>query len=421
VSRASQLALGRAVAALLLALPLSCSDLPTRPLRLVPVTGTIQDRDGAPLEFFRIVFVSTELRSIRMESPPDPHMVGTTLSGADGGYSLDLYEGDYDVSLYPVVGSGYADWIHTSGKIDPERARFDYRYAGVRVLGRVDGPGGSPIPGADAFAHRVDNYLQRYFALDRGPGFSMLVEPGRYDITIYPLGTDGVPARTLPGVEVRADTTVEFHLDGFPITGTVHGPDGGPLPGVSVQAYGSTASCSSLTGADGAYRMYLPQGVYSWTVMPEGSLSYIAYRKFPSTSITGPAQFDFDLDGITWSGRVRVLPDSAPGRGYQVVAYPESYGSVGSAYTTTDSAGAFRLVVPTGRLYALEVQSPGPPYQRWGLPPIRAGVDSTLDLLLDPAAARTASAPLAVAITPDRPAAPRPGDRVRPPRLPAAR
>jgi len=196
----------------------------------------------------------------------------------------------------------------------------------------------------------------------------------------------------------------------------VRGPDGEPLPNVVVQAYGGDADCERPTGTDGSYLLYLPEGAYRWRVSPQGDLAYISSREFPPTNITGPAVYDFALGGVRWAGRLRVLPDSTPARDYRVVAVPESYYS-GGAYTRSDSTGAFRLVVLPGQLYSLEIEEPISGGLDWDLNHVIAGADSTLNVLLDPAAGRRHEYYDSRGISSGRP---RDGDRIRRSWSPAA-
>ena len=133
--------------------------------------------------------------------------------------------------------------------------------------------------------------------------------------------------------------------------------------------------------------------------------------------MTGPAQYDFKLDGVRWTSRARVLPDSTPARGYQVTASPFfNYGTVGAASTSADTSGAFQLVVPSALVYRLTISDPAPNGLRWTLQPLRAGGDSTLDFLLDPATGQRPvyyAASRSSSVSPDRPAARRLPDRIR--------
>ncbi len=372
--------------ALLAALSISCSELPTQPLRLVTVTGVILDRDGAPLQYVRVDFQNSERIPEYFNGPLDPHYFAYPITDANGFYSAQVYEGPYTVGILAPQGSGYPYEVRLSARLAPGRAHVDYRYEGVRIHGRIYGPDGSRITGTGtyAFGSTAGGGSSWIYARDWGAGFSMLVPPGVYAFEPgAPSGT-GIPFRVFRGYTIAADTTLEFHLDGFAVSGAVTGPDGEALAGVDVIAQSSDAGCDDISGADGGYLLHLPAGRYQWRVISSGSLSYIASRGFAATSVTGPAQYDFAMGGVRWSGTVRVLPDSVPARGYEVSAGSNQVWSRSYASTRTDSSGAFRLVVPAG-LYQLRFANGATSEPHWYLDNVIAAGDSTLDVLLDPA------------------------------------
>ena len=413
--------------ALLAALSLSCSELPSKPLRLVNVTGVILDRDGAPIEYVRAVFRNSERIPVSSKVPLDPRFFAAPITDASGAYTAQVYEGMYRVTFLPPTGSGYPNQITLSARISPGDARVDYRYTGMRIHGFVYGPGGTRLPGAAAYAYGygpAGEYLGGTSAIDRGSGFSMLVPQGRFDFSVAGPNGQGIPSLEFTGYTIRADTTLEFHLDGFPVSGTVTGPDGNAMPGAQVHATSLHADCSMVAGADGGYLLHLPAGRYTWSLFPPGNYAYVASRQFPSTDVAGPSRYDFPMGGARWSGTVRLLPDSLPARDYAVEAITEVNGNFSYATTQTDSAGAFLLVVPPG-LYDLRIWNSDASGSHWDLTNVPAASDSTLDIVLDPAAATRILASPAVPVRPragnlplDPDRAPRPAPA---PALPAQR
>jgi carboxypeptidase family protein len=416
----------RAALAILAAASLSCSDLPTQPLGLATVTGTVLDRDGTPLEGFQVAFANRLLNKYYRRGAPDPLLYATARTGPDGTYQVHLYEGTYDIQVAAGSYSGYPS-ARLAAVIHRGTARVEYRYTGVWIRGVVYGPGGVRLLGATAQVISLSpagQFLNYSSGIDGGQGFKVLGAPGRFEFRIDPpYGSDGVPSLRFRGFTVESDTTLTFSLDGFPVSGVVTGRDGEPLPGLDVVAFDNNAEgyCSSLTGANGSYLVRLPAGTYRWDVYTSGALSYIAPREFPPTSVSGAATYDFSMGGTLWSGRVRLLPDSLPARDYGVFTQPESYLSVGSASTETDSGGAFQVVVPQGQLYSIQVEQPVSNGLYWTVGNLLAGSDSTLDLVLDPAAGHkqyfieaSALTPAQVRPAPDRALRPAPALLPRP-------
>jgi len=353
----------------------SCSDMATKPIIPVRVTGIILDRDGAPLPGTRLEFA-------HRYSPGDPYSYYfyTASTNASGTYSVDLIPGGYWVYVAPPDQSGYsptglvADFSGRAGILD-------YRFTGFKISGTVATPGGGVLSQGSVYAQGSGGSGG---ADIRGGAFTLILPAGTYDFRLDAYTAVGIPGVTVHNVVVAADTALSFTLDGNLIRGTVRGPGGIPLGAARVRADAPDARATAITLVDGTYAMYLPSMDYLVTVTPGPQNSYIASLGPSSQSITGPQTIDFDLAGVEWTGIVRLAPSGNPLPGASVYA---SGGGVayGYAYSITDGLGRFRLVLRPYGIYDLQIQSQFPAAMG-RIEGLQAVNDSTLDITVDPLA-----------------------------------
>jgi hypothetical protein len=366
--------------AVVVLLTISCADIPSKPVPLVHVTGSVTDRDGAPVDGAQILF---EVQGAGL-TPPTLSYAETDSAGA---YAIDLDQGLYLVRVSVLHALGVS-WYRTfEARIDPLHARLDYRFADYWVVrGRVLDPTGGEVVDARLFAFQTvpnpNSYAKAQFD---GSGFTVLLSSGEYDVYAGPnqSGT-GFPGTWVRGISVASDTTWEIRLAGDPLTGTVTGPLGGPLAGVILSAEGPVV-CSGATDAAGGYRLYLPPGVYRLSLGDSPSLRAVDPPELPYIAVNGPATYDISVTGVSWSGSVRLSGSGDPVPGAALAAARIGTYS-GYPRDTTDASGRFEFVVQPGRAYTLEaLETPGVSRERtWS--PVIAGGDSTFDLLVDPAA-----------------------------------
>jgi hypothetical protein len=366
-SRASALA----VWALLLAVS-SCSDLPAKPVPLVQVHGVVTNRDGTPVGWTWVVFIPSWLKpGDREPSPPEMAQVRADF---DGSYSAPLYAGEYNVTVAPSAPIGLGQVMVPGVRVSPERPRFDYRYTGLLLEGEVTGRDGAPLLGADVRAYRLQDYQFRE-AISANGHYSMLVSTGSWVIDVNPPSTwPGLPSITLPAVMVTRDTTVDIALNGEPVTITVTGPGASAVPGAIVSLTGTNARCAGTCASDGTVLLYAPPGDYSGAVSPPSAESFLATRTFV-TSITGPTALALDLSGVEWTGTALYSGSGLPAAGARL--YARSVVSpLSTALVTLGAGGEFRLVVPAGTIYDLELG-----YLDLGW--VGAGSDSSLAFVVD--------------------------------------
>jgi len=348
-------------AVILLVLLSGCSaGLATKPAQRVTVFGQLSDHYGRPISGWYV----------RFEGRYD---VGVT-TDSSGRYSASLVEGRY-------VAFVLAPWyrVPIAQQIDVSRGHteFDFRYDSYRVSGRLLGPLGSVIDSGYVSASSQEQTIYENETIVAGT-FSLILPAGDYRFGAFAKDQwSGYPARSI-SVPVRGDTTFDIALIGDPITGTVRGPGGVLLSGVSVQASGQHAGAAALTGLTGQYTLFLPPDSYRFSL---NGPSYILPRITTPYAVAGPSQLDFDLSGTHWSGTVRFAAINSPVAGAVLTAqlFADAYHR--AAIDTTDAGGGFDLFLEPGREYLLSVSGPGLADQ----PAISiiAGADTTFDIPVD--------------------------------------
>lgn len=362
-----------------LALMLACSPKPRPTLEPgVDVRGVIRDRDGLGVEGMGVFFDPAD------DKYTNGLLVRTDRKGAfyhralPGPYRICLFRfGNYlrvpDVDLDTV-------WLRAPS------ARLDYRYGGVKVEGRVFGPGGSPVRSGSikAWGHGRD---QREVALESkivGGHYKMFVSQGEYYF-----GTEA-PA-TLPSVDggqkvdISTDTTIDFSADGHLVTGRVVLGAGQPVPGAHVRvdgmANGQQISAHDEARPDGRYRVYLPSGGYQFLVTPGASDSFVVMQFFSLDSLSAARTLDLDMSGTEWHGTVRDTTTGLPLRSVRIVATSAASTNI-SAVSVSDERGRFRLVLWPGQIYTVAMTSSKLRIAQKTISGTRANKDSTFDLFV---------------------------------------
>jgi hypothetical protein len=350
----------------LAAFSLSCGDMPVAPRERVEVTGTVTDRQGQALEGATVEFYP-RFRTAEYE-------VFTATTRGNGEYQVELPSGLYAV----LVGgeSGSVRMIAGLFTVSPTNRHLNFRYQGVSISGSLLGPSGTTLPRASVFVSGPSGYGS---AAVEDSGYSIMVPPGCYRINYWP-GTDslGLPTLTLPWVCVGSDTTIDIVLDGYPVGGTVFGPNGQPMSRVSVTGIRSDfqASVFTRTQSDGTYELRAPAGIYHfWATSPDSL--YIAPHSQGPLSVVGPQTLDWDLSNAEWTGFVRWADDHSPVPLARVSV--EELGVYRGAIAVADSSGLFRLFVQPGVTYAVYASGK---YGYASIGGIVAGSDSTFDILI---------------------------------------
>ena len=358
--------------AIVMVAQLSCAEIPTAPRHVVTIQGTILTRDGDPVADAGVLFEEPQ-------GSGDAHVYGVT-TGSDGSLSLRLAEGTYDVHLFPSNFSGLPEAEVSEFRVAGENPRFDYKYGGIRIEGTVLDPHGAPFPFVDISFDSPDRPV--YVSYREYDGhYRVYLPPGDYDYGAAPVSlTSGVPTRHFRSAHFASDTTCDIALTGRRITGRATGPDGAPLPGVSILYRGDEAAARVDSRADGSYELYVPDGSYLISAFPSLSELYIQARPFGRVLVSGDLGRDLPFVGVWWQGTVRSPEDGSPVAGAEVRADLLDFASSArSARAVTDANGTYRLSVVSPAWHFIRIGAAGrnSPYSD----PIPAGADSTLDFV----------------------------------------
>jgi hypothetical protein len=297
---------------------------------------------GEPVPFIYVQFLPIDV-------PPPPDSLSDSYwarTETSGSYSVELLTGSYEMRV--LQPSGRNGWLGYANRIRVTRdhSRFDYAFHGHMVTGHLLDPEGAVLAEGRVVAKIEAEYPSYADADVRQGQFFLLLPPGRYTITGYPSDwTSGYTPATLKSVPVTGDTLFDVRLPGVPVTGTVLGPDGLPLP----RAWVDALSAQTMTDTNGRYRLYLTDGPHAILCDPEQN--DVVPRRVV-LAIHGPTTIDFDFRGAVWSGTVMMAGTGQPVSGCHVSVH--ALGSGLGAATHTDDQGAFRLIVETGALCALE-------------------------------------------------------------------
>jgi hypothetical protein len=346
---------------------IGCSAVRPNPTHTtVELRGVIRDREGIGVRGVRVSL--------------DPVDDGRSVwIGANtnhkGEYLLRVSKGVYQCRLITSenrVPPAILDTIHLSHP----RERFDYQYGGLKVGGRISGPGGASVKRGSVLAIGTDaTGLEILLRGEIANGHYRLFLPrSTYSLQARPRSGQ-YPRRWFLKVDIAADTTIDFDASGHLITGRVTLRKSTPLRGALVVAHGVidgiTTEAEGVTGNDGRFKLYLPTGDYTLGVVPQGADEYVARQSFPFEA-NGPHTMDLDFEGTLWSGTVR---DSATNK-----AIPDlEISTYDLARSRTDRQGRFKLFVRRGTQHFVLINQP-----RAGIhlsrTLINGGGDSTLNL-----------------------------------------
>jgi hypothetical protein len=354
------------IAAALLAL--SCTRMPTAPRGRVDVHGTIVGPSGEPVRAV-VLFYPREAAL----SGSDYLAAGTDAQGA---YSLQMVPGLYELRIPPPRHG----WLgHVSlVKVSPENRQIDFEFHGFRVSGRLLDPAGDVVThgGVIATAESPDqSYAEDYFSEGT---YSLLLPRGTYSLAGQ--GTDfysPFTPTTVRSVSIASDTTLDIHLVGFPIEGTVLGMDGAPLQSAMVDAY----PARTHTDASGRYLLYAPAGPHAMRCFPP---QWEILPQLEVLSISGPTTVDFNFTGLVhWTGTVRRADNDQPLPICYVLASvlgPDNREALNLASATGD----FNLYLSPKLSYELQVYASADLQAPIYYSIFRATADTTFDLRVTP-------------------------------------
>jgi hypothetical protein len=287
-----------------------------------------------------------------------------------------LFNGTYAVSVSAPYDLG-APEHDARVTFSSNRRRYDFSFHGFRVTGRVTGPTGAPIDSGYVVAQSpAPNYEYARSSLTNG-NYSLLLPAGTYSFFADDKDfLSGLPGRSIIGVPIAADTTIDIELNGIAVSGHVFGPDGLPMEGVRVRA---EYLVQNATKADGSYRLYVPPG--SYPIRFQAPSSYI-FPRVNVVTITAPISLDCDLGGVEWTGTVRRLGTGESLSGVSIVVTQVGDEYERAAAVGSGAQGEFRFILERDRSYDLKTYSPGTTGATIRLQGVAATADTTFDILI---------------------------------------
>jgi hypothetical protein len=207
-------------------------------------------------------------------------VVAGDTTDVNGNYSMTVPGGKYDLTFKPTVASHLFTGTRTGINVSTTTTTNLALTAGHYVSGTVVGSNGVPVSGVaigfhDAATGAVPAQVQDAITGVAG-GFTTLVSPGIYDVSLVPaLASRKVP-REFPGVALAATDSVLGRRtleNGFLVTGTI--TDGSLFPLLNAD-FDVTAPNSSVklftptdnTNAAGSASFVLPAGTYDFVANP---------------------------------------------------------------------------------------------------------------------------------------------------------
>ncbi|WP_273653256.1 carboxypeptidase regulatory-like domain-containing protein [Cellulomonas fimi] len=348
------------------------------------LTGQVADTAGAPV-------VSTTVQLLAPNGPPAGLSTTTDDTGA---YTLaDVPAGTYVVEVVapwdgPLLGGyhgGDRPWTATTFTVAPGTTTVvgtTVLQTAAYVAGRVVS-GGQPVTSAFVQVAPAGSIQSSAYGGTWLDGTFRLKAPaGPHTVQVSGPSGGGHLATWWPGTQdrqqagtvtlVAGETTALGDIDlptGTAIRGTVVGPDGAPVAGVSVSASSSTgASGWATTAADGTYSVSgLTPGAYTVGFRPPASSGLLseyhdgAHRWEDATPVEvdadGVSGVDASLEqGVCLTGTVRDA-QGTPVSGASVSLTSTAGGS--GTYGSTGPDGTFRLTDAPAGDYVLRVE-------KWG-------------------------------------------------------
>ena len=363
----------------------SCSRVPPGFRTKVKVTGRALV-SAKPLPGTALSFNSTE-RGIH--SFEHDHWAFVT-TDSTGSYSTHLISGTYNVTINPPPGSGFLgrkELVHVA----PNHSRFNFTFEGYRVTGSALTPDGAEIDSGRVGAILLPRWSGEAGSSIQHGRYSLLLPGGRYSLSAATADSwAGFWPLVKESVWISADTTIDFQLNGVPISGQVLGPDGHPFKMASVEAEGvvpgrsprGIGSIRTMTTSDGRYRLYVPSGSYwLWFRCPHPY--YIVPRVIGPVSVSKGTSIDADLSGIEWKGTIRRVDTLEPVQDAIVIARPSIDKDDRAAAIGVDRHGGFRFILERGLSYNLEIADQAR-REKEVVEGIVAVADTTFDILATP-------------------------------------
>lgn len=360
---------------------------------LPQVSGTVLDHEGNPL-------AGARLRA----APQDGQPSTSATVGDDGGFTLGVHEGTFVLEVHTPAeeGTRHAGWYSSRGRFTlrlDEAARIVMGDADVavsirvpeltwrRIEGVVLGPSGQPLEGITVDAFPAGEVVGLAGVTDATGAFSIDVIPGPFTLGLsvrlgerlvwlggygggdgFASGASDVLVVDTEGGDVRGITIKLPYDPSQPrhIQGTVVGPSGEPLEGITVDAdpVGPGLGLATTTDAQGAFSTLVVPGSYVlrigsdlagrvvWLGWYGGEAGVTTRQEAIVTPVGGVDVRGITVTLATDASRERRIegvvigPTGEPLEDITVAARPTGEGAGLDA--TTDEKGAFSIPVLQG-------------------------------------------------------------------------
>lgn len=311
------------------------------------IEGVVRGPDGAPAGNVDFDVFDTAGNKLPDEANSDP----------DGTYALNLLPGVYDIEAQPPIASGLAPQVRRGVRVAGD-AFLDWTLApSARVLGRVRGPGGAPVPGVRIqFDRAADGTRQPALGNETGPfgTCAAYLEPGTYVVTAMPPEASGLAPARIEARAIAAGDTLSFVLvPASRVAARVLGPTGEAVAGARLRferpADGARMPAWGVeTGAEGRCVAGVAPGAYRLSVVPPPGVR-LAGTRAGTLDASGDTAVEVVLPaGFAVTGQV-LDPGGRPVAGGDWDAADEASGDgVPLADDGTDADGRFTLWLPAG-------------------------------------------------------------------------
>jgi hypothetical protein len=294
--------------------------------------------------------------------------LASTVTGADGKYSLSLSDGTYRFYVRGDGLSGAPNWYfnyYSANKAVSGSTIVDIDLPVAKVEGTVTDSNGAPVGGVslnaqDQYSPQPDGsawYSGAIASSDAAGHYEMLVFTGVNTVVVapaLPLGT------IIENLGVAGDVVRDYQLsEATLVSGRVSGHGGVGVEGATVAAQDANTGvelASTVTGADGKYSLSLSDGTYRFYVRGgglAGTPNWYSYYYSANKAVSGSTIVDIDLPVAKVEGTV-TDSNGAPVAGVSLTAQnqysPQPDGSVwySGSIASSDAAGHYQMLVFTG-------------------------------------------------------------------------
>jgi len=278
-------------------------------------------------------------------------------SDPDGTYEIMLPPGRYDLICEPAIGSGLAPQAQRGILVAGELQLEWTLPPSHRVLGRVVGPAGGGVSGADLDLDRADDGSRQPVLGDRTSlfgTFAAYVAEGTYDVTVFPPPETGLAPARLRSVAIPTTDTLSVVLvSASRLSGHVLDEFGNPVVGARLSftdfaTRERVPASGTSTALDGAFLAAVSPGTYDVTVRaPSGAILVAA--KFGPFDLTSHGALEVVLrSGVVVDGQVLGAEGEPLVKADWDIADEATGTSAPTAEDDTDYDGRFRLVLRRG-------------------------------------------------------------------------